>query len=221
MIKDIDRRIDRAMAGVRQAFRAVLTQVNSAPSVQLIQADALAGEQLQDNEQFQDYGFTSNPPAGTMAVVLPLGGRTSHGIVIATEHGDYWLKALKPGEVALYTNEGAKIVLGRGRVISVDCDEYRVNCKSYQVNASGGAAFETPMVTASAQVTAQGQINGNGGMAIRGGSGAAVTGSLRATGDITANGDVKAGSISLRQHTHTDNVGGEYFFREIICSSDV
>lgn len=209
MIKDIDRRIDRALSGVRQAFRCVLTQVNSTPEVQLVQADALADEQLQDNEQFQDYGYTSNPPPGTMAVVLPLGGRTSHGIVIATEHGDYRLKSLKPGEVALYTDEGAKIVLGRGRVISVDCDEFRVNCKNYQVNASGGAKFDTPMVTASAQVTAQGQINGNGGMAVQGGNGAAVTGSLNITGAVTASGDVKAGAISLQQHTHTDSVGGK------------
>lgn len=208
MWSDIDKRINRSLAGVRQAFRSVLTQVDSARKVQLVQADALAGEQLQDNEQFQDYGFTSNPPPGTMAVVLPLGGRTSHGIVIATEHGDYRLKSLKPGEVALYTDEGAKIVLGRGRVISVDCDEYRVNCKSYQVSASGGAQFDTPMVTASAQVTAQGQINGNGGMAVQGGSGAAVTGSLNIDGAVTASGDVKAGAISLQQHKHTDSLGG-------------
>ena len=190
------------MSGVRQAFRGVVASIKSGPAVQLVQADALEGENLLDLELFQDYGFTSNPPPGTMTVVLPLGGKTSHGIVVATEHGDYRLKALKSGEVALYTDEGARIVLKRGRLIEVDCDTYKINCKDYQVNASGGAKFETPMVTASAQVTAQGQINGNGGMAVQGGNGAAINGTLRATGDVTA------GAISMQQHHHIDSVGG-------------
>ncbi|MCD0491415.1 phage baseplate assembly protein V [Chromobacterium violaceum] len=202
MINDIDKRISRALSSVRQAFRSVLTRVNSAGSVQLVQADALAGEQLQDNELFQHYGYTSNPPPGTMAVVLPMGGRTSHGIIIATEHGNYRLQALKPGEVALYTDEGAKIVLKRGRVIETDCDVFRVNCKQWEVNASASAAFNTPTLTASAELTAQGQINGNGGLAIQGGSGASVTGKLVATEDVVGGGK------SLIGHKHPGDSGG-------------
>ena len=194
MIADVDKRIRRAMAGVRQAFRGVLTRVGSSTAVQLVQADGLAGEQLQDNELFQHYGFTSNPLPGTMAVILPVGGRTSHGIVIATEHGSYRLKALAPGEVALYTDEGAKIVLKRGRVIETECDVYRVNCKSWEVNASDKADFNTPMLTASEQVTAQGQFSGNGGAAI--------------TGGLTATGDVVAGGKSMMHHTHIGDSGG-------------
>lgn len=29
---------------------------------------------MQDVELFQHYGYTSNPPQGSMAVVLPIGG---------------------------------------------------------------------------------------------------------------------------------------------------
>ncbi|NHX34695.1 phage baseplate assembly protein V, partial [Escherichia coli] len=78
---------------------------------------------------------------GTEAIILPLGGRSSHGIVIATEHGAYRLAGLESGEVALYTDEGAKIVLKRGRIIDVECDLYRVNCKQYEVNAEEKADF--------------------------------------------------------------------------------
>ncbi|MCW3482113.1 phage baseplate assembly protein V [Neisseriaceae bacterium JH1-16] len=202
MWHDVDRRIQRALNGVRQTFRGVLAQVNSQSPVQLVQTDALAGERLQDSELFQHYGFTSTPLPGTMAVVLPLGGQTSHGIVVATEHGSYRLKALQPGEVALYTDEGAKIVLKRGRVIETECDVFRVNCKSWEVNASSKAAFTTPQLTASAELVAQGQISGNGGMAIQGGSGAKVTGSL------TTSGDVVAGGKSLMNHTHPGDSGG-------------
>ncbi|GAB2902383.1 phage baseplate assembly protein V [Microvirgula curvata] len=202
MWNDVDQRIQRAMSGVRQAFRGVLTRADSASATQLVQADGLAGERLQDNELFQHYGFTSNPLPGTMAVVLPIGGRTSHGIVIATEHGSYRLKALEAGEVALYTDEGAKIVLKRGRVIETECDVFRVNCKQWEVNASDKADFNTPMLTASAQLTAQGQFSGNGGMALQGGSGAAITGGLTATADVVAGGK------SLMSHTHPGDSGG-------------
>ncbi|EKN3723861.1 TPA: phage baseplate assembly protein V [Yersinia enterocolitica] len=209
MWNSVDGRINTALNRIRKAFRAVLTRVNSGGPVQTVQARALAGEQLQDNELFQHYGFTSNPLPGTMAVILPLGGATSHGIVIATEHGSYRLKGLKSGEVALYTDEGAKIVLKRGRIIDAECDTYRVKCKNYEVDAEEEAYFNTPMVTASQQVTAQAKITGNGGMAIKGGNGAAFEGNIGQTGgDYTTDGDVQAGNISLTGHHHIDSMSG-------------
>ncbi len=209
MWNNVDGRINTALNRIRKAFRAVLTRVNSGGQIQTVQARALAGEQLQDNELFQHYGFTSNPLPGTMAVILPLGGATSHGIVIATEHGAYRLKGLKSGEVALYTDEGAKIVLKRGRIIDVECDTYRVKCKNYEVDAEEEAYFNTPMVTASQQVTAQAKITGNGGMAIKGGTGAAFEGNIGQTGgNYTTDGDVQAGNISLTGHHHIDSMSG-------------
>lgn len=210
MWNNVDGRINTALNRIRKAFRAVLTRVNSGGQIQTVQARALAGEQLQDNELFQHYGFTSNPLPGTMAVILPLGGATSHGIVIATEHGAYRLKGLKSGEVALYTDEGAKIVLKRGRIIDVECDTYRVTCKNYEVDAEEEAYFNTPMVTASQQVTAQAKITGNGGMAIKGGTGAAFEGNIGQTGgNYTTDGDVQAGNISLTGHHHIDSMSGD------------
>lgn len=206
---EVDKRVRRAMASVRQAFRGVLARVDSKNGVQLLQGQGLAGEDLQDNELFQQYGYTSNPPAGTMLVVLPVGGRTSHGIVVATEHSTYRVKALKPGEVAIYTDEDAKIVLKNGRIIETDCDIFRVNCKTWEVNASDKADFNTPMLTASQELTAQSQIHGNGGMAIKGGSGASFEGNVSQTdGDIATDGDVVAGSKSLRHHKHPGDSGG-------------
>lgn len=205
---EVDKRIRRAMSGVRSAFRSVLARVDSGGQVQLVQGEGLAGEPLQDNELFQHYGYTSNPPAGTMAVVLPIGGRTSHGIIVATEHGTYRLKELKPGEVALYTDEGAKVVLKRGRVIETDCDVYRVNCKVYEVNATEQSDFNTPMLTASDELTAQKQFHGNGGMAIKGGNGASFEGNVSQTGgNYTTNGDVQASGKSLVGHRHPETGG--------------
>lgn len=209
MWNNVDGRINAALNRIRKAFRGVLTRVNSTGQVQTIQGRGLAGERIQDNELFQHYGFTSNPLPGTMAVILPLGGKTSHGVIIATENATYRLTGLESGEVALYTDEGAKIVLKRGRIIDVECDIYRVTCKQFEVNAEEKADFNTPMVTASEQVTAQSKITGNGGMAIQGGAGATFEGNIEQTGgNYTTEGDVKAGAISLTGHHHIDSMSG-------------
>ena len=205
----INQRINSALNAIRMPFRARLNSIDSSGKVQTIQAEGLAKEPLQGQELFQQYGMTSHPPPGTMAVVIPLGGKTSHGIVVATEHGSYRLAGLKSGEVALYTDEGAKIVLKRGKIIETDCDVYRVNCKEYEVNAETKADFNTPEVTTSQQLTAQGQITGNGGIAVKGGSGAAIEGNISQTsGSYTTDGDVKAGHISLTGHKHTNGNNG-------------
>ncbi len=123
MTGDIDKRIERALGRIRLAFRGVINLVNAAAHVQFVQGEGFASEKLRDNELFQHYGFTSHPLPGTMAVVLPIGGKTAHGIVIATEHATYRLKGLESGEVALYTDEdgngGHRIVLKRGREIEL------------------------------------------------------------------------------------------------------
>lgn len=116
-IKVIDERISRKLVGIRQAFRGVITLVKAAGEIQLVQLDGLSHEKLQDAEQFQQYGCTSNPPVGSMCIVLPIGGKTAHSIVIATEHGIYRLKNLAPGEVALYDDQGQKIHITRTGIV--------------------------------------------------------------------------------------------------------
>ncbi len=189
MIDQVDRRIARALGGLRHAFRAVITLVRTGAGVQLAQADGVAGEQLQDAEVFQHYGITSNPPAGSMAVVLPLGGKTSHGIVIATEHAQYRLVGLESGEVALYSDEGDSVWLKRGRVIEVTTQTLRINA-------------ETAVEITTPTLTVTGQIIGQGGLAISGGEGAAaqIEGSLAVTG-----GDIVADGYGLKTHK---NPGG-------------
>lgn len=117
MIDHIEKRISRALGGIRQAFRGLVSRVNSAPKVQLIQAVGLRGENIQAAEYFQHFGFTSNPPEGAMFVMLPIGGKTAHGIVIATEHGNYRLTNLAPGEVAIYDDLGQKVHLTRNGIV--------------------------------------------------------------------------------------------------------
>ncbi len=195
MLADIDRRIGRALAGIRQAFRGVLRGTRGGKGSQLAQVDGLAGEPLPDLELFQQFGFTSNPPAGTAVVVLPLGGRTSHGIIVATENGAYRIGDLQPGETAIFNAFGDRFVFRDGRIDGTT--------KAFRLVALEGMEFDTPSAQFTGAVTVKDALTGTGGMAISGGDGARVEGSLHATGDVSA------GDISLRGHRHDGDSGGQ------------
>lgn len=195
-IKLIDERISRLLARVRQAFRGKLTLTETGGGVQLSQVQGLATEDLPGIELFQHYGFTSAPPAGTMAILVPMGGRTSHSVIVATENSAYRLQGLASGEVAIYNQEGASVVLKNGKIIEATCDEYRVTCKKYSVDATDNATFTTPELKATEQVTADGAINGSGGMSIKGGEGASFEGNVsQQSGDFTSKGKVIAANL--------------------------
>lgn len=201
----VNQRIQQALVAVRQAFRGVTGTVDSSTKVQLLQLNGLAGEQLDGAEYFQHYGLTTSPPPGSMGIAVPLNGNTSHTVVVATEHGAYRLTELKPGEVALYTDEGAKIVLKRGRVIETECDIYRVKCNSFEVEAKDSAGFITPQLTASEQLIVEGKISGNGGMAIKGGKGkytATFEGNINHTSGVITSVDVTINGVKIGTHKH-------------------
>lgn len=148
MIAQIDSRIRRALGGIRLAFRGVVSLVKAAGAVQMMQVEGMSGERLQDAELFQQFGFTSNPPAGTMAIVLPIGGKTAHGIVIATENGNLRLKGLASGEMAIYNQWGDHVILSSDRRM--------------KVISAVAVDITTPLVTASGDLHVQGNIVAQG-----------------------------------------------------------
>ncbi|WP_410499713.1 phage baseplate assembly protein V [Chitinibacter sp. S2-10] len=159
MWREVDARIQRALSGVRRAFRgAVILLKNGGPVVR-VQGEGLAGEQIQGAELFQHYGLTTMPPAGSMMIVLPVGGKTSHGIVIATEHGSYRLKTLEPGEVALYDDQGQSVILRRGKIMEMNTDQL-------VINAATKVQINTPTISTTAAIEAEKDITdkvGSGG----------------------------------------------------------
>ena len=140
--------IDRALRGVRQAFRAVGTRNTHGPSIG-VQMQGLAGETVV-GELAQHYGFTSAPLAGAEFIVLPIGGNSKHAVVIATEDARYRLK-IQDGEVALYSDEGDHVHLKRGRVIEVVTE-------TLLIKASTKVRFETPMIEATGEYQGEGNI---------------------------------------------------------------
>lgn len=151
-VPDIKRIVERALGRIRFAFRAVITHTNNAPDVQLVQLQGMtAGDDLQDNELFQHFGFSSNPPAGTQGVVLPIGGKTAQGVIIATENGQYRFRPLEPGEAVVYNAFGDYIVMHANRMTEVVCD-------TLVVKAATKVRFETPRVEDSGDHHTEGEV---------------------------------------------------------------
>lgn len=99
--------------------RAVVKMVSDSGKLQMVQLGILDGETREGCERLQEYGLTSVPLAGAEAVVLFVGGRRDHGLVVAVDDRRHRKTGLQPGEVALYTDEGDYILLKRGRLIEI------------------------------------------------------------------------------------------------------
>ncbi len=132
--------------------RGVLMLVDAGRKLQSVQMRLTAGEVKGGLEHFEPYGFTSHPKAGAEGIVFFLGGDRSHGAVICLSDRRFRLKALEPGEVALYSDEGDSIVFKRGRVVEVTTETYRVNANRYEVIAPGGMQFTAPTLDVSGRV---------------------------------------------------------------------
>jgi phage baseplate assembly protein V len=99
--------------------RAVVLLVNDGLKLQGLQVSLLADEVRDEVERFQSYGFTSHPHPGAEAIAASVAGSRDHVVVLAVDDRRYRLKGLQAGEVAIYTDEGDKIVIKRGGIVEV------------------------------------------------------------------------------------------------------
>lgn len=125
--------------------RAVIDFVNTeAGKTATAKITVLDGEEQEEVELLQQYGHASCPPKGTEAVVVYLGGRRSNGLIIATDSGNYRFQ-LEEGESALYTQEGDKIHLKKGRIIEIET-------KTLKLKATDSVEFDTPKFSCTGSV---------------------------------------------------------------------
>lgn len=122
---------------------------------QRMQVSILEGESKDDVELFEQYGITSIPLSGAGALALFFDGDRSHAAVIMPSDKRYRPTDLKAGEVAIYTHEGARIVMKEGRVIEVECDVYRGKTKRYEVIAEETVNISTGAYKLEASGTAE------------------------------------------------------------------
>ncbi|WP_413207966.1 phage baseplate assembly protein V [Rhodospirillum sp. A1_3_36] len=107
--------LKRRMATMIRLAR--LTAVDSGKATQCLQAEVFAGE-LHDNvKHLEPYGFTSHPLTGAEALLVFPGGVNSNPVALVVGGRTYRLQGLKGGEVALYDDQGQKIVVERDRIL--------------------------------------------------------------------------------------------------------
>lgn len=94
--------------------RGVLRGVDDSGPRQQVQVELLKDELRDGLEHMQNYGFTSHPIGGDVAVAF-LGGNREQGIVLVVDDRRYRIPLLA-GEVAIYDDQGNKIELLRDMV---------------------------------------------------------------------------------------------------------
>jgi len=129
--------------------RGVVALGNSASKLQSLQLRLLAGEVKDNVEHLEPYGFTACPKEGAEALAAFIGGDRSHGVVIVVADRRFRLKGLKPGEVALYTDEGDRIHFKRGRILDIET-------VTLNIKATESVNFDTPLITATGRIESQG-----------------------------------------------------------------
>lgn len=130
--RELKRRVMNVIA------RAVLEAVRDTNGVQMLQVSLLADEVKGSVERLQNYGFTSHPLPGAEVFMSFIGGNRDHGLALVVEDRRYRLKGLKAGEVAIYDDQGQKIVLHRDR-IEVTAPKVVVTSPDVHLGAEGGA----------------------------------------------------------------------------------
>lgn len=129
--------------------RGVVVLVNAASKMQGMQVKLLANEVKDGMEHFEAYGFTSNPLPGAEVLAAFFGGDRSHGVIFCAGDRRFRLQSLKPGEVAIYTDEGDKIHFKRNRVIEVET-------VTFKVKATEAVEFDTPEIRTTGMIVSQG-----------------------------------------------------------------
>lgn len=120
--------------------RGTVILADAARKLQTLQVRLTAGEIKDGAEHFEAYGFTSHPQAGAEVLTAFLGGDRSHAVVLVASDRRYRIKELKPGEVAIYSDEGDKVHFKRGRIIDVETD-------TLNIKATTAVHFDTPLIT--------------------------------------------------------------------------
>lgn len=166
------------------------------------------GEETIDNREYlQHYGYTSRPLEGAEIIIIREGG---HFVAVASDDRRYRI-SLEAGEVALYTDEGDKIHLKRGRIIEITGGEKIIaSTKVAEITAAESATVTTPELTvvASTKVTMTTPLLELSGNLTVGGT-AAITGAL-SSGTSVADpaGTMQAMRDVYNGHTHPENGDG-------------
>lgn len=116
--------------------RGVIASADDEPGIQLEQVSLVYEEDKVSIERFQNYGFSSSPPADSEALVVFVGGGRDHGIIVATDDRQRRFTGLQPGECVIYNaNTGDSLVLKNDGSAELQTDKVVIKSEEIEIEA--------------------------------------------------------------------------------------
>lgn len=121
--------------------------IDDSGDAQIAQVQMNGLEVPNDRFRMAEFGFSSNPPPGSDAVVLHLTGERKSGVVLGTNHQASRPRSLGTGETMLYSQDGKFIYLTASGGIVVEAKGQAVTVQDATVvtiKAASKVRLETP-----------------------------------------------------------------------------
>jgi phage baseplate assembly protein V len=96
--------------------KAIIISLNDSSGLQVCKVQMMKDEELTGVERLGEFGFVSNPPDDSEAVVVFANGDRSKGIIIATESARYRLKLPEKGATAIYNQQGDYVKITKDKI---------------------------------------------------------------------------------------------------------
>lgn len=188
-LRDLQQALRPLMARVRSLVaRASITRVVDGGLSQQVQITVLAGERLDQVVRLQNFGLTANPPAGSTALLLSMGGSRTHCVVIGADHASR-PRDLAPGEAQLYNQWGDFVHLRESGETLVKARS-KIVCEAPVVHAvaSTKVLLETPLVETTQHVRIGGDLRVAGA--------SELVGNVEAGADVTVIGAIEGATVA-------------------------
>lgn len=133
-------------------IRAIVTYarilfVDDSGDLQILQIEGYLAELRDGVERLGEYGFASNPPSGSQALVLALGGSRARLVAVATENRLLRPKNLPSGAVEIYSVTGARVRINADGTIEIDGVDLTITALGdVEITATGEASITAPVV---------------------------------------------------------------------------
>lgn len=121
----------RGPRGFNTSFtRFEIEKATETGGLQYVTGRGLFGERFEEVLRAEPHGFASSPPAGSVGLALPIGGRRDQIAVFGVEHPAHRPAGLNSGESVLYD--------AKGQVVFLKQDGIRVHTSENLVHAAQG-----------------------------------------------------------------------------------
>jgi len=136
--------------------RAIINSIQYKGGIQTAQLSVLADETMEGVEHLSQFGFSSNPPVGTSALVVCVAGERNHMVIIGTDNPQF-KPQVETGESILYNQFGVKLLLNKDGELEITAPS-KVIVTAPDVEIDGDLKV-TGNIDADGDIIAQGDID--------------------------------------------------------------